>query len=227
MIGTWTVPFSDGGAVEEMLVAIDRDRTRRVLVIPALFDEANKLRRFTVETMRQLDELGVDSFLPDFPGQNESLAPLENQTLAGWQAAARAAASFTRATHVLALRAGALLAPEDLPGWLYAPQPGAKQMRAMIRARTIAAREAGRDENSETLYAIGRENGLDLAGWSIGAEMVSELEESREIDSGATQAIAQSDLGGAGLWLRAEPGAAPDQSERLAQIIASNAGVSQ
>ncbi len=206
-----------------MLVAIDRKRTRRVLVIPALFDEANKLRRFTVEMMRRLDEMGVDSFLPDLPGQNESLAPLENQTLAGWRAVALAAAIETRASEVLTIRAGAILAPDNLPGWQYAPHSGAKQLRGMIRARTIAAREAGSAETAEALYEIGREHGLTLAGWPIGGEMFRELEASGEPDCTHHQIIAQAEVGGAGLWLRAEPGDAPDQPESLAKIV-SDAG---
>ena len=48
-----------------------------------MFDEANKLRHFTIELMRRLDTAGIDTFLPDLPGCNESLAPLEAQT--GWQ----------------------------------------------------------------------------------------------------------------------------------------------
>ena len=54
MIAAWTAP--DGG--EEYAVAFDRGRARRVLVLPALFDEANKLRHFTVEVMRRLVPTG-------------------------------------------------------------------------------------------------------------------------------------------------------------------------
>jgi len=100
MIAAWPCP---GG--EEYALAFDRNRPKRVLVLPAWFDEGNKLRHFTVEVMRRLDGAGVDSFLPDLPGCNESLAPLEQQTLQSWRAEAAEAAWFFSATHVLAIRA--------------------------------------------------------------------------------------------------------------------------
>ena len=80
MIASWNAPLADGSDSEELLFSIDHGRALRVLILPALFDEANKLRRFTVQVMRKLDAAGVDSFLPDLPGCNESLQPVENQT---------------------------------------------------------------------------------------------------------------------------------------------------
>lgn len=223
MISTWQAPLADGRRSEEMLVAFDANRERRVLVLPAWFDEANKLRRFTLDAMRALDERGIDSFLPDLPGCNESLAPLDRQTLASWREAAGEAARQLSATHVLAIRAGALLAPGDMPGWLYAPQTGPRQLRGMIRARTIAAREAGREESSEGLMEQGRSEGLVLGGWTLGATMFTQLENAEVPDNDRLSTIAQKDLGGGGLWLRAEPDADPAQAQALAAIVAGDA----
>lgn len=223
MISTWTVTGADGATGEELLVSFDQSRAMRVLVCPAWFDEANKLRRFTVEVMRRLDKAGIDSFLPDLPGCNESLVPLEEQTLAGWKAGMTSAAQLFRATHVLTIRAGALLAPAHLPGWHYAPQSGPKTLRGMIRARTIAAREAGREEKAEALMALGRSEGLVLGGWSLGAAMIRALAEAEPQLAEGQNEIAQSQLGGAGLWLRAEPDEDPRQSEALAAIISEAA----
>lgn len=220
MFSSWHAPLPGGGTSEELLVSLDRTRARRVLILPAWFDEANKLRRFTLAVMRQLDSAGIDSFLPDLPGCNESLSPLETQTLEGWRAAAAAAADAVRATEVLAIRAGALLAPAALPGWHYAALSGPKLLRGLIRARTIAAREAGLGENAESLMAEGRETGLVLGGWMIGAAMIRALEAAEMAADEAVRAISTGDLGGAGLWLRAEPGEDPGQSARLAAIIA-------
>lgn len=221
MIFTWNIPAIDGGlAGEELLVAFNRDRAVRVLVLPAWFDEANKLRRFTIEVMRRLDTAGIDSFLPDLPGCNESLAPLADQTLAAWRAGAGAAANAFAATHVLAMRTGALLAPSGLPGWHYAAQSGPKLLRGMIRARTIAAREAGRAETAESLLAQGRNSGLVLGGWPIGAAMLRDLEAAQPALGLDQSDIAQSQLGGPGLWLRAEPGDDAAQADRLAALIA-------
>jgi hypothetical protein len=203
---------------EEYALAFDQGRQHRVLVLPALFDEANKLRRFTAEVMRRLAGAGVDAFLPDLPGCNESLAPLEEQTLHGWQQAATAAAEHFGATHALALRGGALCAP-DLPVLRYAPATGASILRAMLRARVIASKEAGVEENRDGLLELGRDDGLELAGYRLGAEMIRELETAEPSGGAALANIAQGDLGGAGLWLRAEPDHDPAQATTLAAIV--------
>ena len=221
MISTWNIPASDSGpATEELLVSFDRGRAVRVLVCPAWFDEANKLRRFTVEVMRRLDRAGIDSLLPDLPGCNESLAPLVEQTPESWRAAAQGAAEALGATHVLAIRAGALVAPRGLPGWHYSAQSGPKLLRGMLRARTIASREAGISETSEALLAEGRTAGLTLGGWTLGAAMIRALESAEPTLAPGQSEIAQTQVGGPGLWLRGEPGENPAQADALAALIA-------
>jgi hypothetical protein len=215
MIAAWPGPVG-----EEYALAFDKGRARRVLVLPAWFDEGNKLRHFTVEVMRRLDGAGIDTFLPDLPGCNESLAPLAEQSVATWSAAALAAAEHVSATHVLAIRAGAMIAPPSLPGWRYAPLAGSSQLRALLRARVLASREAGRDEDRESLLGEGREHGLELGGYPLGAAMIAELADG-ELPAAAKQRdVAQSDIGGAGLWLRAEPDHDPKQADSLAAIVA-------
>lgn len=222
MIFTWNIPSLDGGpGSEELLLAFDRGRPVRVLILPAWFDEANKLRRFTVEVMRRLDSAGIDSLLPDLPGCNESLTPLSEQTLEGWRTCAAVAAKALGATHVLAIRAGALLAPAGLPGWQYAPQSGPKLLRGMLRAQVIAARESGNSQSSEALLAMGRSEGLILGGWHLGAGMIRTLEAAEPVLVPGQIEIAQAQLGGSGLWLRAEPGEDAAQSDALAATIAS------
>jgi hypothetical protein len=205
---------------EELAVAFDRARANRVLVLPALFDEGNKLRHFTVEVMRRLDASGIDSFLPDLPGCNESRAPLDRQTPDGWREAAAQAARHFAATRVLALRASAVLAPETLPGWRYAPTPPASQLRSLLRARVLSSREAGREEDRDTLLARGRADGLELAGYRLGGGMIAGLAEAELSPSSSQRDIPQADLGGPGLWLRAEPDYDPIQADALAAILA-------
>jgi len=214
----WPCPALEGEPREEMALAFDRSRAHRLLMLPAWFDEANKLRRQTVEVMRRLDLSGIDSFLPDFPGCNESEASLEEQTLEAWRAAACAAASHFGATHVLTIRAGALLAPAGLTGWSYAPVAGAKVLRAMLRARTIASREAGRSERTDDLQTLARTTGIELAGWRLGAALFSQLEGAQPTELLTT--VRQDDIGGAGLWLRAEPDEDPAQADALATLLA-------
>ena len=220
MIASWSAPLPDGNTSEELLIAIDEGRERRLLIVPALFDEANKLRRLTLQLMRRLNARSVDTFLPDLPGCNESLAPLAEQSLVSWKAGIIAAAHHVSATHILTIRAGGLIAPSSLSGWAYAPQTGAKTLRGMIRAQTIAAKESGREMSSDALGTIGREHGITLAGWSIGAQMFRELETAEMAMQSGVRTIPQDELSGAGLWLRAEPSDNWDQADNLATIIA-------
>jgi hypothetical protein len=213
----WPCPALNGERRDELALVFDRARERRLLVLPAWFDEANKLRRQTVEVMRRLDLAGIDSMLPDLPGCNESEMPLAEQTLEDWRAAADAAARHFNATNVLAIRGGALLAPSRLPGWAYAAVDGKRMLRAMLRARTIAAREAGRAERTEDLRIQGRERGIELGGWQIGPSMFGALEQAA-LDHELTE-IDQSAIGGAGLWLRAEPDEDPEQADALAALV--------
>ena len=90
----------------------------------------------------------------------------------------------------------------------------------MIRARTIAAREAGLAETAEGLMTQGRNAGLMLGGWQLGAGMVRELETAEPALAPGQSDIAQPALGGPGLWLRAEPDDDAEQANRLAAIIA-------
>ncbi|WP_240623823.1 hypothetical protein [Tsuneonella suprasediminis] len=206
-----------GNDHSEMALTFDRGRTIRLLVIPALFDEANKLRRQTINVMRRLDLAGVDTFAPDLPGCNESAASLPQQTLAIWRDATADASRHFKATHTLTVRASAILAPDGLPGWAWAPTGGRQALRGMIRARTIAAKEAGRPEKTEDIQTLGRSEGVELAGWRIGATMFRDLETANPADH--LIEIPQSDLGGPGLWLRAEPDEDASQAESLAAIL--------
>jgi hypothetical protein len=215
VIASW--PTAAG---EEYAVAFDKARARRVLVLPAWFDESNKLRHFTVEVMRRLDGAGIDSFLPDLPGCNESLVPLQDQTLQSWRNEAAEAAWHFSATHVLAVRAAANIAPDSLPGWRYAPLAGSSQLRALLRARVLASREAGRDEDRDRLLEIGRQSGFELAGYRLGAAMIGGLAEAELPAARNQRDIAQGDIGGPGLWLRAEPDHDPRQADALAAILA-------
>ena len=222
---TWPNPVEDGPAVdgpgEEFALVAGSEGLQRLLVVPALFEEANRTRRLLAQTMRALAALGIASVLPDLPGCNESLAPLERQNLASWRAGVDAAARHFRATHVLSLRGGALLAPPGLPGWRFEPLSGASALRQLVRARIVAAKEAGRPEKSEEVMARGRETGLELAGYRLGAAMVRDLAGAELAEPGARTAIlAIADLGGSALWLRSEPGEDAAMAEVLAATIA-------
>jgi hypothetical protein len=215
---TWPCPTPDGGGAGEYALAFDRGRAHRLLIVPALFDEANRLRRFTVEVMRRLDGTGIDAFLPDLPGCNESLQPLAAQTPATWRTAMAAAAAHCGATHVLGIRGGALLTPSDRPVWHYAPTKGASILRQLVRSRILTAREAGVSESQNSLLETGVATGLELSGFQLGPGFVRAFQ-SLLPDPGAAE-IAQDMVGGGGLWLRAEPGEDRQQADTLAAIVA-------
>lgn len=202
---------------EEYAVCFDGGIARRVLVIPALFDEANKLRRFTIGVMRALDGACIASVLPDLPGCNESLAHLSDQTLTAWRDATRKAATHFEATDVLTIRGGALIAPDDLPVVTFAPVSGQTILRGMLRTAVLSEREAGREVTREGLLEKGLRAGLVLGGHSLNAQMLADLEAAQPVQA---RSIAQAELAGPALWLRAEPGEDPAQSARLAQLLA-------
>lgn len=216
-VTTWPCPSVGGGTCDEYAYTLDRGRAHRLLVVPALFDEANRLRRLTVETMRALDAVGIDTFLPDLPGCNESLQPLGQMSLPDWRTAILAAADHFRTTHVLALRGGTLVAP-DLPGWHYVPVKGASLLRQMIRARILASREAGRSERQEGLLEQGRKEGLVLAGHDLSATMIVGLEQAEP--HGQAEVIGQDRIGGGALWLRAEASEDAAQVQALCSVVA-------
>lgn len=217
MIAGYPCPLPGGGFVEEFTLAFDSARQRRLLVVPALFEEANRMRRLTVEVMRRLDAAGIDCFLPDLPGCNESLQPFETQTLDTWREATSMAVRHFAATHVLTVRGGALLKP-DLPGWRYAPVKGVNLLRQMLRARIMASREAGVAETQDNLLETGLRDGLELAGYRFGPGLLSQLQDA--VPSAEGSEITQETVGGSGLWLRAEPGEDRAQADALAAILA-------
>ena len=220
MFASWPCPLPGGETAQENARVCASGRKRRILILPPLFDEHNKMRHQLVEVMRRLDLSGIDSVLPDLPGCNESTAAIGNQSLTSWKDAAGAAASHFEATHILAVRGGGLVAPAGLPGWLYGAVAGKQLLRAMLRARTIAAREQGVEETTEGLAETGRSKGIELAGWALGPQMFAELEKSAKPEPDTLKVIEHSTVGGTPLWLRAEPDDDAEQADALAAIIA-------
>lgn len=211
----WPCPGADGPDAESA-VAFDRGRARRVLIVPALFEEMNRTRRLLVETMRRLDAAGIDTVMPDLPGCGESLQDFARQSLHGWRTAMAQAARHFAASHVLAVRGGALVFPNALPGWVLEPISGAAVLRPLLRAQALATGERVTD-----LMAHGLARGLDLAGYPCGAGLIAGLETAVPLDEGQRE-IRQSALGGSALWLRSEPGEDPGQADALAALIAGD-----
>ncbi|MEW9856948.1 hypothetical protein [Novosphingobium sp. M1R2S20] len=213
----WPCPLPGGAIAEEYALTFDRGRAKRLLIVPALFDEANRLRRFTVEVMRRLDGAGIDAFLPDLPGTNESLQSLTVQEPHDWADAMAAASHHFGATAVLGMRGGCLFTPSMQQVLLYAPVKASAQLRQMLRARMLASREIGREETRDGLMALGLAIGIELAGYQLSAEFIRQFEPLTPREDGVE--IAQETVGGSGLWLRAEPGESAEQADALAAAV--------
>ena len=217
---SYPCPRPGGAAASEYALAFDGGRQARLLIAPALFDEGHKLRRLTVEVMRRLDGSGIDSFLPDLPGCNESEQDLALIEPEDWRMALDAAARHFEVTHVLAIRGGGLILPEKLGGWHYSPVKGASLLRTMLRARILSSREAGREENVDALMEQGLQLGLDLVGFSLSGEMLRQLNTLIPGKRAGITALEHELLGGSPLWLRAEPDEDPAQADALAAVVA-------
>ena len=86
-------------------------------------------------------------------------------------------------------------------------------------APVYALRER-REENANDLLAQARTDGIELAGWSLGAALVAELEREEFAPSARHNVIDQADVGGQPLWLRAENAYDAKQADALVAILA-------
>ncbi|HMN53093.1 MAG TPA: hypothetical protein PKC32_02745 [Sphingopyxis sp.] len=182
-----------------------------VLIVPPLFDEANRLRRTLVLAMRALAANGFAAVLPDLPGQNESLVALEDVDLARWQdALAEVAASIAGPVIVAAIRGGALIdhRAKAAAWWRLAPMGGASLLRTMMRARVAADREAGVESSLDSLHETAQAEPLLLAGNALSPAMVAQLgtAEAQPVEPLRSIGLGADGLAGTPLWLRAEPG---------------------
>lgn len=202
-----------------------------LLILPPLFDEANRVRHLMVETARTLAGHGIASLLPDLPGCNESLIPLDHASISLWQAALIACSEqLGPISHVAAIRGGALLdgALGDLPRWRLAPVKGGQLLRTMLRTKIASDREAGISSSSDALMELARTQGIELAGNSLSPCMIRELDAAAPSDGRAVRLARLADdpleanarIAGAPLWLRAEPAHDPAMAQSLAADLA-------
>ncbi len=216
---------------KELCLSIAAPPHRRVMLVPPLFDEMNRMRRMLLDVMRSLQAHGITSFLPDLPGSNESLSPPERITMSDWQKAMQACAQQHQISHIASFRGGALLVA-DLPSadhWMFSPVKGTTILRTMMRTRIAANREAGLNTSLAELTAQAESGPLELAGNIIGPELFAQLN-AAEIPNLPNQRIvrlesdskpANCQVPGSALWLRAEPDDDPAMSSAVARDIAA------
>lgn len=194
-----------------------------VLIVPPLFEEANRTRRTLVLAMRALAAGGFAALLPDLPGQNESLVPLAEVDLDRWQdALAKVAAEIDGPVVVASVRGGALIdhRVQAAAWWRLAPVGGASLLRTLMRARVTADREAGLASSLESLQDDAKGAPLLLAGNALSPAMVAGLAsaEAQPVEPLRNVAIGAEGIMGTPLWLRAEPG----EDAAMAQAIAAD-----
>jgi pimeloyl-ACP methyl ester carboxylesterase len=179
-----------------------------ILFVPPLFEEANRTRRTLVLAMHALATQGFASVLPDLPGQNESLVPLEDVHLAQWLAALADVADAIDGPLIIAsVRGGALIdhRAKAAAWWRLAPVGGASLLRTLMRARIAADREAGITASLESL-----QERTKTAGNRLSPAMVAQLRsaEAQPVAPLRSVTLGSGDdaIAGTPLWLRAEPG---------------------
>ena len=191
----------------EFCLSFGGDTARRILIIPPLFDEMNRMRRVLISAMRDLAGRGVGTVLIDLPGCNESLAPLADQSLDTWRDAVAACASQLSVTHIASIRGGSLIdsAQLDLPHWRLAPVKGASLLKTMIRTRIAGEKEAGNSISEAKLMALAQNDAIELAGNALSPDTVAQLALAEPATLPLlTERKLGEDIIGSPLWLRAE-----------------------
>lgn len=195
-----------------------------VLIVPPLFEEANRTRRTLVLAMRALAAQGFAVLLPDLPGQNESLVPLEEADLTRWRDAL-ADIDIDGPLIVASIRGGTLIDQgiKAAAWWRLAPVGGASLLRTLMRARVSADREAGIATSLDSLQAEAQAAPLLLAGNNLSPAMVAELgaAEAQPVAPLRSIGLGADGIAGTPLWLRAEPGEDATMAQAMADDIAA------
>jgi alpha-beta hydrolase superfamily lysophospholipase len=197
-----------------------------VLVLPALFEEANRMRRFTVSLMRALATRGIGTLLPDLPGTGESLTRLADVSLPDWQDAVTELMASVRRDDgrclTVAIRGGAILdAPAD-HGWRLASESGERVLRDLVRATAlssgISATELDRLARAEATTLAGQTLSPDLYGALVSTQVSTTNRRTARLTDDAGHSDVS--LSGSRLWRNAEPGDDPDFVQAVASDIA-------
>ena len=210
----------------EQIVRHGPAKAPTVLILPPLFEEANRLRRTLLLTMRALADAGIASLLPDLSGQNESLVATEAATLSLWREEAAALATRENVALVATFRGSCLIDGQiAAPHWRCAPVAGSSLLKAMLRSRVASDAENGVRSDSAQLLEQAQTAPLSLAGNLLSPQMIAELSdaEPRAVTPLRTVKIGASGediIAGTPLWLRAEPGEDGDMAHNIASDIA-------
>jgi pimeloyl-ACP methyl ester carboxylesterase len=183
-----------------------------LLVLPALFEEANRMRRFTVSLMRALADHGIGTILPDLPGTGESIIEIGDVSLDDWKSAVASVAEIVgKPLKTISIRGGAILDDVANAGWRLAPESGERLLRDMVRATALS-----QNMTASALDALARTEPTRLAGNMVAPDFYAALADASpstgryrtvRLEDGAANCDIR--LVGAKLWRAAEPGEDP------------------
>ena len=200
--------YQTGGG-EELILRFGEIYTCQVVLIEALFEERNFLRRIAMQVGRALQSYDIGCSIPDMPGTGESLIDVADVTLPGWQSAVADAARFVEQKSgtlpfMAALRGGALIdhTASAKAWWRFAPASGAELLRPMRQARRIC----------------GAADQQDHAGYRLNEAMVAALDAA--MPQSPTGPLRQTPVRPDGIapWRLAEPG----DDQALANALADD-----
>ncbi len=210
-----------------------------VMALP-LFEEANRVRAFAVDVLRRLASLGLAGVLPDYPGQGESLVPLESLSLLeiseAYESAILALIAGGRRAYSVAIRSGALLDKwTGLSGrHHFCPQAGAslyRELGRIWRAGAVDRRLSSAWEYDPELPEGEPQPPLEIGGNLLSADLLTAISVYQlwTIESGGLLRTVRLDsdpapgdrkLPGAPLWRSVEPTNDPALAQLLAEDIA-------
>jgi hypothetical protein len=187
----------------------------QIIVIPPLFEEANRMRHIIVSAMRALEALEIGSALPDLPGMGESPHALLDVGVADWRAALQAFSKDREGyTISAAFRGGALIddAAQTDAAWRCAPETGQRLVRDLMRTRLTSTGEV---VTGNTLVLAGnhmRQSMID----ALQVASPAPLQNVRTVRLTTDAADADAKIAGTPVWRRSEPG---DDDVLLASIV--------
>lgn len=186
-------------------------RSTHILVLPPLFEEANRMRRTIVQLMRILDTHGHGVTLPDLPGMGENPALAAGISLREMTDAlarlSRQIQQSSQRTVVASFRSGALLDHAVCADgyWRFAPEDGASLLRVMDRMPRDFS------DYLSSLTSISRE--------CVGTSSLSERDVLRTVRLTSDKSPACLRVTSPPLWRWAEPGEVPGLAETLANDL--------
>jgi hypothetical protein len=193
----------------EMLLRHGAGLPITVLILPALFEEANRMRRFTISVMRNLAQSGISSILPDLPGTGESQIGICDIVLEDWHDAVSALIPGILGS--VAIRGGALLDGPIKNRWRLSPESGERLLRDMVRATAFSESIAVNELDQRARIRPQR-----LAGNLISPGLYTALHDAVPDEGAHVTAI-----DGPKLWRAAEPGDDPEFASAIANDIAA------